>query len=381
MQIKSLIVILLKHIVLPALVLVPAIMYGLYLFESAPKIKRKIHKPIVPIVEVLQVQPTTYQVTLESQGSVAVQKKVELIAQVEGQITFIAQQFYTGEKLTPSTEIIRIDSTDYEYAKVIAQSEQSKAELALIEEQAAAKQAVKDWQRTGLSGKPTDLTMRLPQLAYAESSLAASKAKVKQAQANLERTKVIAPYSGWLVNKSVETGEFVTKGKKLATLYADYAAEVKLPVTEKDQQMLIADDKNMLIEISTADNQLWQGRISRTEVEVDAKTQQYFLIVEVENAFPKLKVNQFVRAKIQGKELENVFIIPRGAVRNSGEVLLVSQKHGAELQQVSRRKITPIWQDENSIIISSGLQSGDRVVISPIAYAPEGMQVKEITAR
>ena len=74
-------------------------------------------------------------------------------------------------------------------------------ELRYAEERARTERAELDWERLGNEGDPTDLVLRLPQMRQAEANLASAQARVKAAQLNLERTKIVAPYAGRILRK------------------------------------------------------------------------------------------------------------------------------------------------------------------------------------
>ena len=120
------------------------------------------------------------------------------------------------------------------------------------------------------------------------------------------------------------------------------------------------------------------GRITRAEGSFDTRTRQLFIIAQVRNPYgrtaddrPPLKVGSFVRAKIRGAVLENVFVVPRRLLRENAFLLTVDD------QNLLRRKTVDIvWQNDRSIVVKAGLEPGDRVCLTDVPFALEALPVE-----
>ena len=122
----------------------------------------------------------------------------------------------------------------------------------------------------------------------------------------------------------------------------------------------------------------WQGRIVRAEGSIDTQSRQVFVIAQVDDPYgkgpagrPPLKVGQFVEAEIEGTTLKDVVVIPRGALRAGGEVLVVD-----EHSRIEGRPVDVLWSDERNAVLASGLETGDRLVLTPLGTGMEGVEVK-----
>ena len=232
-----------------------------------------------------------------------------------------------------------------------------------------------------------------PQLARAKAKVASAKALLKQAQLDLQRTRIKAPYAGRVMEKMADVGQYVSPGTELAKIFAVDIAEIRLPLS--NQQLGFIDlpesyrgkkqPHTGLPEVILSSNfgnrqYQWPGRIVRTERTFDTKSRRLFVVAQVDNPYglketnkPPLKIGQYVEAKIKGKILENVFIIPRAAVRENSQILLVDKNN-----QLLPRQIKPVWQDNQVIIIADGAEEGDLLCITPVASAAKGMPVSPI---
>ncbi len=169
----------------------------------------------------------------------------------------------------------------------------------------------------------------------------------------------------------------------------DYA-EIRLPLSEReigfiDVPELYRDDSSLARSMpkvaltTTIGNETleWSGRIVRAEGAFDVQSRQLFFVAQVDDPYrkqgdgrPPLKVGSFVQAKIEGKVLENVIVIPRDLYRKN-EYVVVIEEDGT----LRRKSIEIEWSDEESLVVSSGLNPGDRVCLTHLSFPSEGMKV------
>jgi len=138
------------------------------------------------------------------------------------------------------------------------------------------------------------------------------------------------------------------------------------------QQIRVGD---LSVEL-TAEMHRWQGHISRDSGRHDATSQQLALIAHIPEPYgdrPYLRAGLFVQATITGDTLENVFVLPRHAVRHGNEVALAIQKDGQST--LKRRIIEILWSNE-AVIVTRSLKSGDVIITTPIDYATNGQSLQ-----
>jgi len=123
--------------------------------------------------------------------------------------------------------------------------------------------------------------------------------------------------------------------------------------------------------------QTWEGHIVRTEGALDESTGVLYAVAEVHDPYqqkdnrPPLLSNLFVQAEIEGKAMQNVFVLPRLAMNASQEVLLVDAG-----QKLRIRRVDVLRNEQDRILVNGGLNAGDRLVISGIDVPVEGMTVR-----
>ncbi len=344
---------------------------------------------VPPRVEVMTVQPARRVLSVETQGTVEPLREIDLVSQVQGQIVTTADSFASGAFFTAGEELLRVEEADYRFAIARAESQVAAARQRLAEERGRALQARREWRDLG-SEEANDLFLRKPQVAAAEAALRAAEADLGAATLDLERTRLTIPFNGRVREKYVDIGQYVTPGTPIARVYATDAAQVRLPLTDRQVALLhlpLSYDNaggetppaaDVVLRARFA-NQLWewQGRIVRTEASIDVDSRVVYAVAEIQQPFareegserPPLAPGLFVSASISGRAIDDVVELPRNALRPDDTVMVVDEQRRAQSRQVAVLQSTPqrMW------VI--GLERGERVVVSNPAVAIAGAEV------
>jgi RND family efflux transporter MFP subunit len=376
--------------ILPFVIVLIAMGIGFYLIKSAPKAKRHPQKVKVPVVEVIEAALEDYRVQLKSRGTVTPRTESTLIPEVAGRIVSISANFRDGGFFEKGDRLLQIDPGDYELAVTTAMADEARMLLGLREEEARSTQAKRDWERLGISGEASELALRAPQLASAHAALASAEARLKQAKVDLGRTHIRAPYAGRIVQKKVDVGQYVSPGTALAKIFAIDYLEVRLPLT--DHQLAFVDlpetyrggkvkghGPDLLLTSDIGGRMFsWKARLVRTEASIDIASRQLFVIAQVDDPYkddgsgrPQLKIGQFVQARIAGRLLKNVFVLPRDLISGEDVLLILSPDN-----LIKRRKVEVLWRDKEYVVVKSGLSPGDRLITTRMPYAVENSPVK-----
>ena len=114
----------------------------------------------------------------------------------------------------------------------------------------------------------------------------------------------------------------------------------------------------------------------RSEAEIDVSSRMVQLVARVEsssNPVP-LSIGLFVSAEIEGLAADNIVVLPREALRNNNQVLVVDKENRLRFRKIDTLRL---YQDD--LLIRSGLEAGERVCVSPIQTVIEGMKVNPIS--
>ncbi len=378
-----------RKILIPFVIIaigVAGMFYLLNAYPEAEQVKPEIYKPLIRS-QVVTSGPI--QLTVISQGTVEPRTQSSVLAQVGGQVVGVSARFAAGGYFKKGEVMLSIDPSDYRLAKITAELLVAQAELRLAREQQEAKLAKEEWEKTG-SGEASDLVLRKPQLKEAEASLNAAQAGLAQAEINLGRTKIKAPYDCRVRTKNADEGSVVNPGAPVAIVYAIDFVEIRLPLPDAELAFietagLSSANKNThlpdveLMGVFAGKSHSWHGKIVRMEGEIDPRSRMVHVVARVsdpygmkgtQNKFP-LSVGMFVTANISGQHYDEVVNIDRAALRGLSTVWIIDDE-----SKLHFRKIEILRQEKGRVLVSSGLADGEKICLTALDAVTEGMEVK-----
>ena len=378
-------------IISPILVLVVSIgiVQGLSAAKPEPEKKEEAQRLISLYVD--EVRSDTVTISVQTQGDVRPKTEIDLIPQVSGRIVGISEAFAEGAEFASGETLIKIDDTNYKLAVVRARARVAEAEVGVQRELANAKIKKEHWLDKRNAGEPTDYALNKPQVMEAEAKLLAAESDLKEAQLNVARTEINVPFMGRVREKSVGIGQYVTAGTHLGRVFSTDTVEIRLPLTDMQLAELnlpmgfMADAFNAPVvqfsaKVGNSQN-TWSGRIVRTHASVDQQTRLIYAIAEVEDPYglgadsgTPLAVGMFVHADIAGVNSQSALVLPRLALRNANKVYVINDENRLEI-----RTVEVISTSEETVLVSNGVEVGDKVVTSTIPAAVDGMEVHAIT--
>ncbi|MHC4569337.1 MAG: efflux RND transporter periplasmic adaptor subunit [Planctomycetota bacterium] len=327
-----------------------------------------------------------FPTTIRTHGVIRAHNEVVLTPQVSGKIIRILPGFEDGAFFDENDILVEFDPQDFETAVIVAEAQHARAISTHAQEKTRANQARLNWEDLGYDEEPSDLVLRGPQLREAEANMKSAKAQLDQANRNLERTKVRAPFDGRVRRRTVGLGQSVGPGMPLGTVFAIEFAEVRLPITARDMAFLTLpegpEDPPVEVQLRDAlaqDETVWAAKIIRTEGTLDENSLELFAIARVSDPFgrqsphPPLRIGQPVIATMPGSVLKDVLVVPRVAVRQLDQIILLDPN---ELTIESRR-IETIWSDEECVIVRDPtIADGSLLATTHLVYAPDGSKVE-----
>ncbi|MBW1996355.1 MAG: efflux RND transporter periplasmic adaptor subunit [Deltaproteobacteria bacterium] len=354
---------------------------------SKPQIKRRMPPNPTPVVRTIRIEPKTQPVLVQCDGTVRPLREITIVPQVGGKVVYVSPNLVNGGEFKRGDLLLRIDPTDYRLALTLAKAKvkDSESRLRLAEEEAAA--AREEWKLihggSGTSKKPPPLVAREPQLVAARARLEADRADLRKAKLNLERTRLKAPFNCRVSQESVDVGQYVTPGQPLASIYSTDAAEIMVPLEEKDLQWIDVPGftqgngpgSKAVVRAELGGRRLrWEGQVVRAEGKIDERTRMISVVVRVMNPFakrPPLAPGLFVKVEIEGKPIQDAALIPRSCLHGDNTVWIVDAEGRLRFRRVEVAKY-----QGNAVLIHSGLKRGDLAVLSTLQAVTDGMVVR-----
>ncbi len=338
------------------------------------------------IVEILT--PKDFQIQISSNGTTTPLTQTVLTAEVGGEVIYRSKKFSEGSSVIEGEILAKIDDTDLQLQYKNALLQLANAEVQHSLQLAEAEVAKEAWKKIG-DGVASDLTLKKPQLKQAEALLEVAKAQVSSAEKKLNKTEIVAPYAGRIQSVNIDLGTTIIPGQPVGALYTSSEVEVTLAVKDNDLQFLsipmdgrkLDPSEQALVEIRSfykGKNQTWIGKLERVDGVIDPVTRMINLIAVFKNDFietdkPNLPIGLFVEAQIDGIILKDIFSIPIKAISENNEVYIVNNDN-----ELVSRQLSILKKYSNFVIVKDGLKAGERIVISKLSTASNGIKVNPV---
>ncbi len=412
------------------IVIACALVVAFILVALRPKAQRQLPPKTGRLVEVISIQPRTVTMPVKAFGTIRPREKLLLVAEVGGEISRTDTRFAEGYCVSQNTVLAVIDPVPYaleverrqgQVERVAAQLEKLVQDVKNLNENLAIAsedmqlaenefQRLEDLYKSKVTSRTNrdraeqgylgsrvkrqaienQLALIGPLQAGLESERKIARAALHQAQYNLERTKITAPFGGWVLEKKIEIGQHVNTGQYLGSIYRANALDVEVSVPLSELKWL----KNGTRGLSgfSADIQLpgngdgagskWTGKLVRVMAGLDEKTRMQRCVVEVENDAPDgghcpdqvdldgLRPGMFVEVEIQGRQIEHVFKLPRYLVQADDAVFVAV---GDELRI---KPVHVVRRLGETVFIDSGLTASDLIIKTPLASISGGEKIR-----
>ncbi|MEQ8219986.1 MAG: efflux RND transporter periplasmic adaptor subunit [Arenibacter sp.] len=348
------------------------------------------------LVDVITVIGGSYEPTISATGTVQPVEDITLSPLVSGQIINRDPAFTPGGFVKKNQPLLQIDPSDYRNTLELRKSELLQSKTTLDTEMGRQQIAEQDlkliandslFKDNPLSADEQQLILRQPQLNAVKATIVGAKASVDQAQLNLERTTIRAPFDAHILSQNVTAGSQVGPGDDLGRLVGTeyYWVTATVPVSKLQWLRFPENDRDkgsaVLIKNSTAwpDEQYREGYLDKQIGALDGQTRLARVLVKVTDPLAKntdlqgkpiLMIGTFVEVDIQANKLDNVIRLNRDYIR-SNETVWVMKEDKLEI-----RKVDIVLTDNEFAYIRKGLSEGEQVVITDLSTVSNGIGLR-----
>jgi RND family efflux transporter MFP subunit len=380
-------------IMLPVAIIITGMAAASYLKKTGPTSERRPPVALAPVVQVKELFPGNHLAMINAMGTIIPARNVELKSRVSGEITDIHPEFIEGGFLKAGTKILQIDPVDYELALVEKKKALSDAIYEYKLELGRQEVARREWELLGLEKEASDreieLALRKPHLEKAQVAITAAEAEVKKAQLDLTRTQIITPFNSIVRTRHVNLGSQVTQQQTLADLVGTdiYWVQASIPV-ERLSWIKIPqrqDDPASIADILYAGQFKVKGKVVRLMGDLSEEGRMARILIEVDDPLgleqkkdgqPPLLIGDYVHVRIEGTVLENVYQIPRTALRDNAFIWVMNENSVLEIKEIQ-----PVWKEVDTVIIDGGIKPGELLVITELSAPVEGMPLQLETSK
>ena len=393
-----------KGFLVAAAIVAGALAVAVGLVSLAPEPERTVPPSRIPFVETVPVVGGSGAIAVHVAGTVRPTAEIQVAPQVGGRVVWVHPDFQSGGRIDADETVFRIEEADYRYRLRDAEAALAARRAAWLQAQEEAAIARAEYERYAdrqpgalSADRANPLALWEPQLEAARAALDREEARVAEANLALSRTRVQAPFDGYVREESVDVGRFVTAGQTVARLFAAEAVEVVAPLSDQDAALIPglwsvgsgdaepAVPARVVAQYGDA-RYAWDGQVDRVEAALDPQTRTIDVIVRVPDPFepgapagragsaeggPPLLVGKFVAVEIEGLAPERYFRIARAALQPGDEVWAVGA--GGTIRIVPVRVLQ---HGDDEVFVTGGLSVAEAAVIGGLQFATEGMRVR-----
>lgn len=384
------------RIVLPILIVAFSILIAVILVRTAPEPTKRPPGERVSIVDILKLTKSKDRIVLRTTGTVIPRRTVILQPRVSGPVVAVAPHFIPGGRFLAGEVVLEIERADYALAVTNRRAALAKAQFDLAVERGMQDVARHEWEAMQrLNEKRTftdadrELALREPHLHLAQGNMASAQALFAQAMLDLDRTSVRAPFNSLVRERYVNIGSQVSIQTSLAELVDTDAYWVRITLPAGQTRWVSVGDQDgrpgakvAISSVPGIDLQgVWHGTVLRQLPDLEPAGRQAVFLVEVPNpdkpaeGAGTLALGAYVRAAIEGPEIEGLFSIPRRALRDESTVWLMNAESRLDI-----RPVDILWKDDTRALVRNGLSEGEDLVLSDIVTPLKGMLLTTVAA-
>ena len=332
-------------------------------------------------VSIRSIEPDAYPAVVKALGEVVPLWQTTMKTQVGGQIVFLSERLQAGNIVKQGELLVQIAKSNFAMQAAEAKSRLAAAKVTLLREEREAWEAQKNWEQSGIGGKPeSTLVLRKPQLKAARSDRDAAQAAVAHAETLLGYTDIRAPYDGVIMRRAINQGETLFAGDEVATLYGMETVEVGIHLDAA--QWALLPDKIQDAGVRLCDPQqqsTWEAVVVRQSRHLSRDSRLRTLVLQVKrplDKIPPLLPGTFVRAEITGREIPNLLCIPESALTKQGLVWFVDRNN-----RLQRQRLKPVFYGEGIVYVPmpSDMEGPMQVAVSPNSSFAGGLTIQPIT--
>lgn len=380
----------LLRLLLPLFVVIVSAAVAAWLMQSGPKAKPRAKVRNATLVDVRPIEFGPQTTTVSVMGTVKPQREVVLKPQVSGEVTEISDNLLPGGRFTKDEPLLSIDPSDYELIVKQLASEVARVEAEMQIELGRQRVAQKEYELLGesVSSEEKSLMLREPQLESNRAVLAGARARLEQAQLDLQRTTVNAPFNAVVISREVNRGTRVSPSTLLATLVGSDSYWIEAPIPSSQLKWISTGQQGQGAG-STAriyDTAAWgsdnyrTGQVIGLTAMVEENGRMAKVLIEVPDPLAlqsppgersRLMIGSYVRVDIEGRTLPHAAAVERDLIRDGDRLWVMDDQSRLDIRQVEI-----VFRGQDQVLVSGGIAAGERLVTNNLPSPVQGMALR-----
>jgi multidrug efflux system membrane fusion protein len=351
---------------------------GYWYWRPAPKPAAARQAPPVPVT-VADARTQNVPIFLDALGTVSASNTVSIRSQITG--TLQSVNFTEGQEVKQGDTLAVIDPRPLQAAltQALARKVQDQAQLVSAQKDLArfTDLAKRDY------GTQQSVDQQVAKVDQLKGAIDADQGAIENAQTQLSYATITAPFEGRVGFRQLDAGNIIhpTDANPLTVLTQIKPAMVIFTLPQKNlgdvREAMIRGPVTVYAYDQDGKNQLAQGELLLIDNQIDQQTSTIRLKARFPNEDQRLWPGEFVRIRTQVDTRTNVVTIPTPALQRGPQGLftwVIKPDNTADQRSLEASQV-----DANTVIVSKGLNAGERVVVNGQYRLQTGTRVEAKT--
>lgn len=324
-------------------------------------------EPEVMTVQVAKPMWKKIQRTAQGQGALFAKESVILATKMPGHVNTVLVDF--GDRVKAGQVLVEIEREELALQVDASESALKQAQANYIRAKGDYERAQQLFAEDLIPPQRRDTAEA--DYKVAEAVVGSAEKALALTQKRLKDTRVTSPVDGFVQQRFVNPGEYMTAGAKLLEVVDVHPLKLRTPIPERYARMARIG-LPMQVEVDALPGEKFSGKLTRIAAGVDHATRSLLVEAEIPNPQGKLRPGYFAHVTgVMGEE--TVLFIPRsGVYRYAGvERIFIIQDN-----KVTSREIKTGIEEGNFIEIAQGLGESEQIAVSAIDRLADGMTVQ-----
>lgn len=366
-------------------------------------------------VAVEEITRGTFSPSIRAFGEIIAANMIDIRAQVSGTATGVSQNLAVGGHVSAGERLVLIDPFNYEIAILDARAGLADAQIqlrvakeqlrierinldvavnqlelatrdlergqALVSQGSVTNKVVEDreflvTQRAqSVTQHESNISVQEAGMQRQETDILRAQANIQLAQRALKNTSILAPFDAVVVSANVVRGRVVSQNEVVAQMYERGALDVRFVLSDKQYGQLVnAGLVGRDITVTWAIDPVplvATGMVTRAGAQVNAALGGVEVFARLSGeGIESFRSGAFVSVEVEGLDYADAFKVPETAIYENSHLYVVREG------RMSRIDLTILSRDGADVIISADIAGDDRVILTRVAQAGEGLKVR-----
>lgn len=311
----------------------------------------------------------TIEQAMGIQGDLRPVEEVPVRARIEGNLE--AVNVREGDRVGRGQVMARFESSAEMGAERSAMADVESAKADSVNAQWNSDQSVELFKAGAIPER--DMRSAQQDLVASKARLSAATSRLFAASRDLEDTKVLAPTTGVVSVRTVESGEHVSRGASMFTVVRNDVLELEAAVPAR-----FAGDVRVAMPVRfNAGGREINGRVARVSPTINPANRSVTIYLQLPNPGGALMGNTFATGRIVARTIAGAVVVPTSAIRygqqqNAPFVYRIANE-AVEHQPV---QLGVVDEATGIVQVTSGLEPGDRVIVGNVGAIGRGVKVR-----